>query len=83
MQKIYTKYIIEFNNAQNLENILLWGDLVKVEPFYNKDNELHLIHIYSLDDKVIGSINCFKATLTERRYYYDNRGSIIYLDEEV
>ena len=82
MQQIYTKYQIEFNN-ENLENILLWGDLVKVEPFYNKDNELHLIHIYDLKDNLIGSINCFRATLKERQYYYDDRGTIIYLDKEV
>ena len=82
MQQIYIKYQIEFNN-ENLENILLWGDLVKVEPFYNSDNELHLIHIYDLKDHLIGSINCFRATLKERRYYYDDRGTIIYLDKEV
>lgn len=83
MQQIYTKYKIEFDESQNLENVILWGDLVKIEPFYSKDNVLHLIHIYNLKDHLIGSINCFKGTIKERKFYYDDDGTIIFLDKEV
>lgn len=83
MRQIYTRYVIEINESQNLERVSLWGDLVKIEPIYTKDNILMLVNIYDLNDHLIGSINCYKAKLTEIKYYYDERGDIIYLDKEV
>ena len=83
MQQIYIKYKIEFDESQNCESILLWGDLVKIEPFYAKDGTLSLINIYTLDDHLVGSINCWKGVIKERRYYYENDGTIVYIDKEV